>query len=627
MSNLSPLAVFFLLLPLHCWACTTVAFGRGATLDGSTIVTFNVDSAQLDSRMAYIPAQDHAPGSMRPVYASDGNYPRYVGVRSETYGTKDVIAKYNRSRPIAHIPQIEHTYGYWEGCYPFMNEKGLGFGESTALGKITAKRKGAGGNALFYSDTLMALALERCETARCAIQTMGYWGEAGGFYGEDELPSEAGEILTVSDGMEAWVFHIMADFDGGAVWAAQKVPEKHVAVAANNFIIRGIDFADDMRSTFMWSNGILNTAKRLVEMGVASASCTSPATFDFLQCFGADLRSEWYDKGWGAHLPDPWYTTLRMWRVQQLVSPSLQFELTDNAFDLPFSFPVDKPVGVEDAMNIQRDQLAGTPYDLSKGAMAGPYEDPNRNEGGDGVVRVPGLWPRAISLMRTSYSVVCHSSQSRPDIAWIATHQPATSIYVPFFAQSTGCHDSYMRGWQGEYDEHSAWWTFSFVSQWMRLNWKSMYETHVAPKLMKLQREVVSSALRVNGNFTSEQTAMQGRIVKEWREFGAFLIMAYSNGFINFPSIATGVGYPEQWLEAVGFRRTLEPLEVQPAISSTHVGASAFVQLKTEHWIPLEASIGFLIGSIFSAILVGAHVVISRRAKVADNDYRCLSSA
>ena len=38
---------------------------------------------------------------------------------------------------------------------------------------------------------------------------------------------------------EAWVFHISAALNNkGAIWAAQRVPDDHVAVVANNFIIK-----------------------------------------------------------------------------------------------------------------------------------------------------------------------------------------------------------------------------------------------------------------------------------------------------------------------------------------------------------------------------------------------------
>jgi len=66
-----------------------------------------------------------------------------------------------------------------------------------------------GGEALFWSSELMRVALERCKTARCAIQTMGDLGVKYGFYGEDPGVGGAGESLAVTDRQETWVFHIL----------------------------------------------------------------------------------------------------------------------------------------------------------------------------------------------------------------------------------------------------------------------------------------------------------------------------------------------------------------------------------------------------------------------------------
>jgi len=53
--------------------------------------------------------------------------------------------------------------------------------------------------------------------------------------------AQGGEALQVVDTNEAWVFHMLADDTGAsAVWAAQRVPDGHLAAVANQFIIRTV---------------------------------------------------------------------------------------------------------------------------------------------------------------------------------------------------------------------------------------------------------------------------------------------------------------------------------------------------------------------------------------------------
>ncbi len=78
--------------------------------------------------------------------------------------------------------------------------------------------------------------LERCTTARCAVLHGGRLAEKYGFFSTLEV-DDSGEALTITDGRETWVFHILADDTGkGAVWAAQKLQPNHFAVVANMFV-------------------------------------------------------------------------------------------------------------------------------------------------------------------------------------------------------------------------------------------------------------------------------------------------------------------------------------------------------------------------------------------------------
>ena len=132
---------------------------------------------------------------------------------------------------------------------------------------------------------------ERCDTARCAIQLMGDLAEKYGFYGpewavhDENAEDESGEALTVSDKNEAWMFHVMPDDSGAsAIWVAQRVPDDHITVVANQFVIGEINVADTVN--FMASSNIFAVAER---NSLWSSTWNTP--FHFSRVYGNDRKA------------------------------------------------------------------------------------------------------------------------------------------------------------------------------------------------------------------------------------------------------------------------------------------------------------------------------------------------
>ena len=108
--------------------CTTMIVTRGATADGSMVVTHSDDDELGDQRVIHVPAADHAPGSRRQIMKEDYPYPRLVtDQRGPGYDTPG----WPRSEPIGSVPQVPHTYAYFDGNYGIMNEHDLMMGECT----------------------------------------------------------------------------------------------------------------------------------------------------------------------------------------------------------------------------------------------------------------------------------------------------------------------------------------------------------------------------------------------------------------------------------------------------------------------------------------------------------------
>lgn len=91
----------------YTMACTNFLFTKGATKDGSTMVTYAADSHTLYGELYHYPAADWPEGSMLDVY--DWDTGKFMG----------------------RIPQVAHTYNVIGN----MNEHQLAIAESTYGGR------------------------------------------------------------------------------------------------------------------------------------------------------------------------------------------------------------------------------------------------------------------------------------------------------------------------------------------------------------------------------------------------------------------------------------------------------------------------------------------------------------
>ena len=97
----------------YAMACTNLIVSRGASVDGSTFITYAADSHTRYGQLRYCPAANHEPGEMLKLY---------------NYGSLKFQLE---------IPQPAHTYQ----VVGFINEHQLAIGETT-WGGISPLDKG-----------------------------------------------------------------------------------------------------------------------------------------------------------------------------------------------------------------------------------------------------------------------------------------------------------------------------------------------------------------------------------------------------------------------------------------------------------------------------------------------------
>jgi len=177
-------------------ACTNYLVTRGASTDGSNMITYAADSHVLYGELYFRPAADWAEGTMIDVYEWDTG--KYLG----------------------QIPQVPHTYSVVGN----MNEFQLAIGETTYGGRSelgTGKQEGA----LIDYGSLIYLTLQRAKNAREAIKVMTELVENHGYY-------SSGESFSISDKNEIWILEMIGKGNGekGAVWVARMIPTDMLVV-------------------------------------------------------------------------------------------------------------------------------------------------------------------------------------------------------------------------------------------------------------------------------------------------------------------------------------------------------------------------------------------------------------
>ena len=551
--------------------CTVIAVGRNATSDGSTLIAHTDDAGDgaSDLRLVRVPAMSHAAGAMRAVYRYVGGFPRLVTHdRGELY--RPHATHMSVMTPLGYIPQVPHTYGYFDQDYGMMNDVQLAIGESACGAKTAGWPLTAGqyGRNLFGIAELTRVALERCDSARCAIQTMGDLAVEHGFYSEDSGSflqpefEDSAEALAVADKYgEVWVFHVLTahQTDGRlGVWAAQRVSDGHLTAITNGFTIRELRL--DQPDWYMASPNVVSFA---IECGWWNPSDGTP--FDFTAAYGyVDIDAS-----------GPLYVGRRLWRIFDVLAPSLRLDARLGSFaqytTYPFSIKPDQVVSIQQIMDLLRDQYAGTPYDMTNGLGAGPFHAPVRWGGSTGDIQ--GGWERPISMYRTLFSFVLQSRQhTTPDdvagVVWYGQSAPHGTVYVPFSCAQEHVPASYLLGTQSEFRLDSAWWAFNFVNNWSLLRYDAIH-ADVRTQITRLQADsftmwrhteahacgLVDRKARLH-QMEQARNAFATHVVTQWWELAWHVVAKYSDGYITTgeqPHDMQMPGYPSWWLHQSEF--------------------------------------------------------------------------
>ena len=398
------------------WGCTSLIAAKGATADGSVMVTYAADSHNLYGELYNQPAADHEKGALRKV------------------------VEWDTGKPLGEIPEVAHTYA----TIGNMNEHGLVIAESTWGG-----RHELAGTGLIDYGSLIYITLQRAKTAREAIRVMTDLVKTHGYASE-------GESFSIADGEEAWIMDLIGKgkADKGAVWVARRVPDGHIAGHANHPRIHRFPLKDKSGET-LYSPDVVKFAR---SQGYFDGK---DEEFDFSKAYGVTdfgaLRS----------------CDARVWAYFNLFTPGMDKYLPwiDRAEGDPMPLWVkpEKPLSAADMKRAMRDHFEGTPYDMTNDIGAGPYKVPYRwRPMTFKVDSVEYTHERAIATQQTGFSFV---AQLRNDVApelrgllWFGTDDANTCVYLPVFCGVRKAPTQLAKGDVNTLDWNANFWVNNYVA-------------------------------------------------------------------------------------------------------------------------------------------------------------------
>lgn len=513
-------------------SCTNLIVTKGASADGSVMITYTCDG-EFHPHLEYKPAADHEPGAIAQLWGG------------------------------VEIPQIAHTYA----VFGLMNEHQLAIAETTFDGH--AELVNPEGTLGYWH--LMDLALQRARTAREAIEVMTSLVEEHGY-------ASSGETFSIADTEEAWLLEMIGPGPGGkgAHWVALRVPDGMVSAHANKARIG--TFPLDDPDNCLYSESVIDFA---IEKGYYDPDSGEPFSFCAAYCPATPKSQRWADG--------------RVWSLFRRAAPSLglsadYFRAVPGAEPYPLWIEPDEPIALGDVFALMRDHFGGTDFDMSQGLDAGPYNTPKRWRPLHWTVDdVEYAWERPISTQQTGFSFVSQSRGFLPDpiggVYWYGLDDTSFTCYMPFYCGVDLVPTSLAFGELGAFTWDSAWWVFNFVANYANLRYVHMKEDILAVQreiegtLLALQPAVEATALRLHEEdpqlmqryLTDYCVSHANLTVERWRSLGELLIRKYNDGYIQrSPGHAEGLGYPDEWLRRViesrgdDFRVPVEEAEPDP---------------------------------------------------------------
>ena len=517
------------------FACTNFIVTKGASTDGSVMVTYAADSHQL-----YGALYKHNGGKQKAkmMAVNEWDTGRYLGL-------------------IEQMPVTYSTVGN-------MNEHSLIITETTYGGRHELEDK----QGIMDYGSLIYIALQRAKRAREAISVIVELANKYGY-------ASSGESFSIADTDEAWIMELIGkgsklDAKGnnlrkGIVWVARRIPDGYVSGHANQARISTFPLND--KENCLYAPDVISFAR---EMGYFNGKdeefsfCDAYAPLDFGALRGCEAR---------------------VWAFFRTVAEGMD-KYTDYAMGhnpknrMPLWVKPTQKVSPKQVFDAMRDHYEGTPMDMTTDIGAGGNECPYRWR--PMYFKVDGVEycnERATATQQTGFWLCGQARKGKTGILWFGTDDAATSPLTPIYCNTTEvpwCL-SEENGSMLHYSPTSMFWVTNRIANFAYLRY-NVIGKRVREEVDKWENERLKEVEEVDAKaavlspkkaqkfLTYYSIAMAYTLFEKWNSLDKYLLVKYidgntkaenEKGFIdngngkNIPDKIEQSGYSEKWKRAV----------------------------------------------------------------------------
>ena len=536
-------------------ACTNVIITRGASADGSNMISYAADSHWLYGELYFSKAAKWKPGTMLK------------------------ITEWDSYRPLGEIAQVEKTFQ----TVGNMNEHQLIIAETTWGGREEQMDP----EGIMDYGSLIYVTLQRATTAREAIDMIVSLASEYGY------PSE-GETFSIADKDEAWVMDLVGkgDKEKGIVWVARRIPDGYICAHANQ--ARITTFPLDDPDNCIYAEDVITFARKCGYFSGEDAEFSFRDAYnpmDFSGARGCDARA------WSAFniLCDGVFTYEENGsEVSRPAADWLDYAMGyDLAGEMPLFVKPSRKITPKDVADVMRDHYEGTPMDMTQDIGAGgnalPYRWRPMNFVVDGKKYVN---ERAIATQQTGFWFVAQSRGWLPDqigaLVWFGTDDAATSYLTPIYVNTKKVPECFRVGNGNllEYSPTSSFWVNNRISNACYKMYNQM-APFVREAIDRFENEQMFDKVKANDEkllklFNSKKLFRKYRIRKAltdytvgtaqqqfslWQKLEETLLVKFIDGNVKaqaedgsflhskdykgLPDGLTQPGYTEKWKECV----------------------------------------------------------------------------